>query len=212
MSEINRIKCGNVNCYIVVNGTDGILVDVGKRESADRVIRACRAYRIRLIVLTHAHFDHAENAARMADALGAPIAMSGEDCDLIGSNEGQALSAKTVPGKVVLAASLREFRRRRVPKFKPDVLLHDGDSLAGYGMDVRIVALPGHTRGSVGVDVDGKYLIVGDALMNMFYPTVSMLYHDRDEMLKSAEKISGMGNRTIYFGHGGPAANRQWVK
>lgn len=212
MSEINRIKCGNVNCYIVVNGTDGILVDVGKRESADRVIRACRAYRIRLIVLTHAHFDHAENAARMADALGAPIAMSGEDCDLIGSNEGRALSAKTVPGKVVLAASLREFRRRRVPKFKPDVLLHDGDSLAGYGMDVRIVALPGHTRGSVGVDVDGKYLIVGDALMNMFYPTVSMLYHDRDEMLKSAEKISGMGNRTIYFGHGGPAANRQWVK
>lgn len=212
MSEIHRIKCGNVNCYIVVNGTDGILVDVGKRESAGRVIRACGAYRIRLIVLTHAHFDHAENAARMADALGAPIAMSGEDCDLIGSNEAQALSAKTLPGKIVLAASLREFRRRRVPEFKPDVLLHDGDFLADHGINARIVALPGHTRGSVGVDVDGKYLIVGDALMNMFYPSVSMLYHDRDEMLMSAEKISGMGERTIYFGHGGPAANRQWVK
>lgn len=117
MSEIHRIKCNNVNCYIVVNGTDGILVDVGKR-----------------------------------------------------------------------------------------------DSLADYGIDARIVALPGHTRGSVGVDVDGKYLIVGDALMNMFYPTVSMLYHDREEMLKSAEKISGMGERTIYFGHGGPVVNRQWVK
>ena len=27
MSEIHRIKCGNANCYIVVNGTDGILVE-----------------------------------------------------------------------------------------------------------------------------------------------------------------------------------------
>lgn len=212
MSEIHRIKCGNVNCYIVVNGTDGILVDVGKREFADRVIRACGPYRIRLIVLTHAHYDHAENTARMADVLGAPIAMSGEDCDLISSNEAQPLSAETIPGKIVLAASLIEFRRRRMPEFKPDVLLHDGDSLAGYGIDARIVALPGHTRGSVGVDVDRKYLIAGDALMNMFYPSVSMLYHDRDEMLMSAEKISGMGERTIYFGHGGPVANRQWVK
>ena len=31
MSEIQRIKCGNVNCYIIENGTDGILVDTGKR-------------------------------------------------------------------------------------------------------------------------------------------------------------------------------------
>lgn len=212
MSEIHRIKCGNVNCYIIENGTDGILVDTGKREFADRVIRACKPYRIRLIILTHAHFDHAENAARMADVLGAPIAMNGEDCELIRSNEAQSLSAATVPGKIVLAASLKEFRRRRMPEFKPDVLLHDGDFLADYGMDARIVALPGHTKGSVGVDVDGRYLLVGDALMNMFYPTVSMLYHDRDEMLQSAEKISGMGDRILYFGHGGPVANRQWLK
>lgn len=30
-------------------------------------------------------------------------------------------------------------------------------------------------------------------------------------MLESAEKISGMGNRTIYFGHGKPVANKQWA-
>lgn len=211
MSEIHRIKCGNCNCYIVENGKCGILVDTGKREFADRVIEACRSYSVGLIVLTHGHFDHAENAARIKNALGIPIAMEEKDCDLIRSNRNQSLTAVTVPGKVVLAASLKEFDSRPVPEFKPDVLLHDGDSLAEYGVDARSVALPGHTRGSIGVDVDGRHLIVGDALMNMFYPTVSMLYHDRGDMLKSAEKISDIGERIIYFGHGKPVKNRRWV-
>jgi len=99
-----------------------------------------------------------------------------------------------------------------VPTFKPDVLLHDGDSLSDYGIDAQILALPGHTDGSIGVEVEHKHLIVGDALMNMFYPTVSMLYHNSREMLKSAEKISELGSRTIYFGHGKPMPNKQWVR
>ena len=212
MSQIHQIKCGNGNCYIIENGTDGILVDTGKREFLDKVLEACRAYHVRLLVLTHAHFDHAENAAQIANTLGIPIGMHEADQNLITSNMNQELSAVTVLGKLVLAASLREFSVRAMPAFKPDVLLRDGDSLSDYGVDARIIALPGHTEGSIGIDVDGKSLIVGDALMNMFYPTVSMLFHNRDEMLESAEKISNTGNRTIYFGHGKPVPNRQWVK
>ena len=34
-------------------------------------------------------------------------------------------------------------------------------------------------------------LFVGDALMNMFYPTISMLYTDK--MLESAKRIGEMG-------------------
>lgn len=36
MSEIHRIKCGNVNCYIIENGTNGILVDAGKKSLLTR--------------------------------------------------------------------------------------------------------------------------------------------------------------------------------
>lgn len=210
MSKIHRIVCGNGNCYIIENGTVGILVDTGKREYFAKVMEACRRYCVKLIVLTHAHFDHAENAAQIAEALGVPIGMHEDDCDLIASNTNQALSADTLPGKIVLRASLREFARRTVPAFTPEVLLRDGDSLAGWGADARIVALPGHTRGSIGVDVEQRELLVGDALMNMFYPTVSMLFHDREAMLASAEKISRLGSRTICFGHGGPVPNRRW--
>ncbi len=48
--------------------------------------------------------------------------------------------------------------------------------------------------------------------MNMFYPTVSMLYHNKKDMLESAGKIRRLGDRTIYFGHGKPVSNKQWVK
>lgn len=212
MGEIHRIRCGNVNCYIVENGSGGVLVDTGRREFARRVLEACRRYRVRLIVLTHGHFDHAENAAFLSEALGVPIGMSGRDLDLISSNANQALSAETLLGKVVLSASLREFSRRSMRVFEPEVLLQEGDCLTDYGIDARIVALPGHTEGSIGLDVEETNLVVGDALMNMFYPTVSMLFHNREAMLESAEKISTLGRRMLYFGHGRPVSNRRWVK
>lgn len=212
MSEVHRIKCGNGNCYIIENGTDGILVDTGKSEYIDQVIEQCKFYSVNLIILTHAHFDHAENTAKISDVLGIPIGMNEQDCNLIRSNTNQSMSAENILGKIVLSASMKEFSKRKVPDFKPNIFLRDGDSLIDHGIDAQIIALPGHTNGSIGVDVDKKHLIVGDALMNMFYPTVSMLYNNRDKMLESARKISSIGHRTIYFGHGKPMPNRRWTR
>ncbi len=148
----------------------------------------------------------------MSNALGIPIGMSEKDCNLIQSNKNQILSAETFLGKIVLSASLKDFSVRTLQEFKPDIFLKDGDGLSDYGVNASIIALPGHTDGSIGIDVENKGLIVGDALMNMFYPTVSLLFHDKSEMLDSAGKISRLGNRIIYFGHGKPVPNKQWVK
>ena len=42
---------------------------------------------------------------------------------------------------------------RTLQEFKPDIFLKDGDSLSGYGVNASIIALPGHTDGSIGIDV-----------------------------------------------------------
>lgn len=212
MIAIHRIVCGNGNCYVIENGTSGILVDTGRREYQAKVLEACRTYRVRLLVLTHPHFDHADNAAAIAATCGIPIGMNRRDCNLISSNSNQELSAETFLGRIVLFVSQRDFATRPVPAFQPDILLEDGDRLNDYGISATILALPGHTDGSIGVDVEGKSLLVGDALMNILYPTVSLLFHSKRDMLESARRISRLGNRTIYFGHGKPVANRQWVK
>ena len=56
----------------------------------------------------------------------------------------------------------------------------------------------------------GDDFIVGDALMNMFYPTVSMLYGNKENVTKSAEIITNSGAKTIHFGNGKSVSNRKW--
>lgn len=210
MHEIKRIKCGNGNCYIVTSGESAVLVDTCRKQFRERILRECRMLNIRLIVLTHGHLDHVQNAAWLSHRLNAPVAMSRADTALLSDNLAQMLHARTLPGKIVLAASVNALRYTKIQEFSPQVWLDEGDSLACYGIPAKVIGLPGHTDGSIALDVEQSDLIVGDALMNMFYPTVSMLYHDEAQMLRSAERITALGERTIFFGHGKPVANRKW--
>lgn len=211
MVKIYRIARGNVNCYIVTDHDRAILIDTGRKKYREKILEKCREQHVSLIVLTHGHMDHCQNAAYLANALHIPIAMSKKDMNLIPDNRKQSLLAKTLLGKIVLSVSLSSFEKDSLEVFEPIIYLKNGDDLSGYGIAAKIVELPGHTKGSVGVMIEDN-LFVGDALMNMFYPTVSMLYTDEYEMLASAEYISELGEITIYFGHGKEKRNRKWVK
>lgn len=211
MIKTHRIEGGNVNCYIVTDNDKAILIDTGRKKYRERILEKCREFRVSLIVLTHGHMDHCQNAAYLSNALHIPIAMSKKDMDLIPDNRKQSLSAKTLLGKIALSVSLSSFEKDSLEVFEPIIYLENGDDLSQYGIAAKIVGLPGHTKGSIGVETEDS-LFVGDALMNMFYPTVSMLYADEQEMLLSAEFISGLGKKTICFGHGKPKQNRRWLK
>lgn len=212
MVEVHRIASGNVNCYIVTNKDKAILIDTGRKKYREKILEKCKEYHVSLIVLTHGHMDHCQNAAYLANALRIPVAMSEKDMDMIPDNRKQPMSAKTFLGKIVLLVSLSSFEKDSLDVFEPTIYLKNGDNLNEYGIDAKVVELPGHTNGSIGLEIEGDKLLVGDALMNMFYPMVSMLYVDEQEMLSTAKNISELGERTIYFGHGKPKQNRKWVK
>lgn len=211
MADIHRIVSGNVNCYIVADNGRAILIDTGRTKYREKILEKCKEFHVSLIVLTHGHMDHCQNAAYLAGALQIPIAMSEKDINLIPDNRKQPLSAKTLLGKMVLSVSLSSFEKDSLETFEPAIYLKNGDNLSDYGIEAEIVELPGHTKGSIGVKMEDS-LFVGDALMNMFYPTISMLYAEEQEMLESAGYISELGEKTIYFGHGKPKRNRKWVK
>lgn len=209
--EIRRIRCGNVNSYLIAKGKNAILVDTGREAYRQQVLDACQGFQMRLLVLTHGHIDHVQNAAFLSETLQIPVAMNRKDALLLNDNMLQPLHARGLFGKIVLAASLKSFKKDKIASFVPAIFLEDSDTLDSYGIPARVIELPGHTKGSIGLDIGQKYLLAGDALMNMFYPTVSILYNNKDAMLQSAEKIGSLGERTIYFGHGKPMQNRQWV-
>lgn len=212
MEKVERIKCGNGNSYIISNGNHAVLVDTCREKYREKILMACKPYQIRLLVLTHGHLDHVQNAAYLANRLQVPIAMCREDYELMNDNLIQLLEAKSILGKIVLAASIKGLQKDDIPAFSPTIFLSEGDKLDSYGISAKILSVPGHTKGSIAIDIAEKYLIVGDALMNMFYPTVSMLYHDRKTMLKSAKRIGQLGQRIIFFGHGKPVNNKIWCK
>ena len=207
MTTIKRIKGGTDNCYLVTDGRAAILVDTAGRQYLDLVTAECDKYEMKLIVLTHVHFDHAENAAELSKRYGVPVAIHPKDEELFESFDKQPLKSSGVVGTVVLGMSLKVLKN--TPVERPDNLIFvgEGEDLSAYGFNARVIELPGHTLGSIGVDVEEKHLLVGDALDNWLRPGVGHLFYDRDAIEKSAEKIRAMGDRTIWYGHGKPTKN-----
>lgn len=207
MIEIKRIKGGTDNCYLVTDGGQAILVDTASGQNIDQVMAECDKYTLKLIVLTHVHFDHAENAAALSARYGVPVAIHRKDEELFDSFDKQPLKSSGLVGCVVLGMSLKVLRNTTVAR--PDNLIYveEGDDLNAYGFNAKVIELPGHTLGSIGLDVEGRHLLVGDALDNWIRPGTGHLFYDKEATRKSAEKIRALGDRTIYYGHGKPTPN-----
>ena len=217
--EIERIACGTGNCFIVSQGGSAILVDTAGNLHRKKVLKQCQAKNIRLIVLTHGHYDHAQNAAWLAKELNVPIAMHPADLPLLSDMLPEPMYGIDWISHLLIG-TLKLSRRpglrwlsfvlnTRTPPFEPAVALSDGFSLAEYGVDATVIELPGHTRGSVGI-VAGDGLLAGDALTNLFAPSKAALWVDKDAMEQSAEKASAYGTGvTVHFGHGKSVANKE---
>ena len=206
--KIRWIKGKTDNCYIVSQEKNAILVDTASGESYEEVLKECSRYDMRLIVLTHVHFDHAENAARLSEHFDIPVAFHASDEELFESFDKQPMKSYGIVGKVVLSASLKVLRNTVVQRPANVIHIKEGDDLSEYGINARIIELPGHTAGSIGVDVEGTDLIVGDALDNWITPATGHLYSNLNDLKASAEKIRSFGPRKIYYGHGKPTESR----
>ena len=209
MVEVIRIKGGTDNCYIVTDGKNAILIDTASKPHINSVIEECDKYEMKLIVLTHVHFDHAENAAELSKRYNIPVAIHKADEELFESFDKQPLKSYGLVGCVVLGVSLKVLRHTKVERPENLIYIKDGDDLSSYGINAKILELPGHTLGSIGVDVDGAHLFVGDELDNWVRPTIAHLYYDFDAVKQSAQKINALGSRTIYYGHGKPTRSKK---
>jgi len=208
---ITRLKCGLNNAYILSQGDNSILVDTATSKDKKKILRACQGKNIRLIALTHGHYDHAQNAAFLSRALGVPIAMHPADLPVLRDTLAEPLQSPVWTGKILIwFMKISKGKLNKIEPFEVSVELRDGLSLAPYGVDASIIELPGHTRGSVGI-VSADGLIAGDALTNLFPPAgKAALYSDEAAMHASAAWAGALGDMTVWFGHGDPVKNREW--
>lgn len=208
--RIERIACGSVNCFIVEDGDDAILVDTGTLRYRDKVDKACEQVNLSLIVLTHGHIDHVQNAQYLSKKYHVPIAIHKLDYALTKDNFLEPLYAHTFLGKILLRFTKLSMKKETIEPFSCNIFLKEGMELKEYGVDATVIRLTGHTKGSIGLKIGISDFIVGDALMNMGKPSVAKIYGDYQKVKQSAQIISQSGGRMIHFGHGKSVRNRLW--
>jgi glyoxylase-like metal-dependent hydrolase (beta-lactamase superfamily II) len=168
---------------------------------------------LKLIVVTHGDADHVGNCRYLRDKFGARIAMHGDEVEAVTS--GNPALNKKIPRSfsgLITTLLLRFFKLRASDRFQPDMILDDGDDLKTYGFDAKVLHLPGHSNGSVGILTADGALFCGDLLRNRRRPAAGFGIFDRAGFDASIKKLEGLAVTTVYPGHGKPFALQTFLQ
>lgn len=198
---------GTVNCYLVKTDTGFFLIDTGvenKRAEleAKLVSAGCQPGNLKLILITHGDFDHIANAAYLRNKFNSKIAMHADDFGM--SEQGDMFSSRKQPNIIIRSLAPLIIRLKQADRFTPDITLTDGDELSQFGFDARVLSIPGHSKGSIGILTPNGDLFCGDLLANIEQPELSSLMDDIPTAYASIDKLKGYDIQTIYPGHGKP--------
>ena len=192
---------------VLIEDGRAILVDTGLQGSLLPITGGFKDLglsfdQIDTVVITHAHPDHCGGLAEVVDGREVPVAAHRLDADIISGTE-------TPPNPLqneMLARMAEPVLPKLMGRFVPvDLRLEDGDIIP-FGTEVRVVHLPGHTAGSIGLHLPSKrVIIVGDALQYKFSrkltPPSHRVTQDSEQALRSLEKLLDLDFDIICFSH-----------
>lgn len=140
------------NVYLISDGAGTFVVDPS--QDAEQILAALGGTPLDAIVITHAHWDHMGAAAALREATGAPVIASAVDAPLIEQPADIGTSRTATPCPV-------------------DRTVSNGDIVRVGNMEWKVIATPGHSKGSIclfcipqfGNHADGlPVLVSGDTL------------------------------------------------
>ena len=132
------------NTYLLTeDGVHAVAVDPAQTRIADEAAR--RGLTVTHVLLTHGHFDHTGGCVAL-QAAGAKVGCTEAEKPLVLGSDNMA-----------------SHFHAHVPAFCVDFTFRDGDVLQLCGMEIRVIATPGHTAGGATFLV-GDRLFTGDTL------------------------------------------------
>jgi hydroxyacylglutathione hydrolase len=198
------------NVYLIADGEEGALVDSGFADDESvqariEYLRGLPGLRLRYIVLTHHHFDHASGADRLAEATGARVMLHPQEESFLRDWQTDAPQDLEVPeGQEEWARRAQEFRREAARAAGNAGYLRDGDRLKVGSLTLEAVHTPGHTMGSLCLLLrEEGALFTGDTALGLGTVAVSPPPHgDMALYLRSLERLKGLGASLLLPGHG----------
>ena len=177
--KITQLTVGSIetNCYIIYDEQTKAAVVIDPSDEAVLVEARIESLglEVKAVLLTHGHFDHSGEAARIADKAGVPIWMHPAD--------------KTLPSW--LTHGLPETRD-----------LADGEDLDFDSLRFTVLHTPGHTPGSVCFRC-GDSLFAGDTLFAGSCGRTDLPGGSWEDMAASLRRLAALeGDLAVYPGHG----------
>jgi hydroxyacylglutathione hydrolase len=200
-------QMGAVNCYLLKDKTNFLLVDTGSSNARAELEKTlvevgCAPGALKLIVLTHGDFDHSGNAAYLAERFEAPVAMHASDSGMV--ERGDMFVNRKQPNWLIrkLIPFFTGFGKRE--RFTPDVLIEEPFDLSNYGFKAKVLSIPGHSLGSIGILTSEGDLLCGDLFENQDAPRLNSIMDDKAAAEVSLARLRGYTIKNVYPGHGEP--------
>ncbi|MBN2355376.1 MBL fold metallo-hydrolase [candidate division KSB1 bacterium] len=202
--KIHGIKAGMSTAFALETDSAFFLIDAGspgQERGIMRKLKKIASKPLKLIILTHSHFDHFGSAGKLRELTGAPITISAPDSQALveGRTDIPLTHSWGRVGKVLQPVVEAILRVRPVI---PDIILHDGDSLDSYGLPATVVFTPGHTPGAITIFLREGTAFVGDLIV--VHPSLkAQNYYATDwrDIALSLKKIQMLNPTVIYSGH-----------
>jgi len=149
------------------------------------LLAAVGGRRVTHVLVTHTHRDHAPLARPLAEAVGAPI-----------------LAARPPARTIHASAALDEDDDET---FAPDVVLADGETIAGDGWTLEAMATPGHASNHLAFALrEENALFSGDHVMGWSTTVVAPPDGDMAAYMNSLDRVIARGFSTLWPTHGAP--------
>jgi glyoxylase-like metal-dependent hydrolase (beta-lactamase superfamily II) len=189
----------------VEHGGDLLLVDTGARGSYPLISWSLdklgfSASRVRSVVLTHSHPDHAGALSSLIAHTDASVGIHADDADALEFHDDAGALSGFLSGRLGRALTRRIYDGPVTPsvRFAHGVALDWPDP-------IRVIHTPGHTPGSVSLYIPSKkVLLVGDALQYRFKRLAGparLVTADYPEALRSLHRLAELDFETIVFSH-----------
>jgi len=206
IKEIKTIILGgfNGNCYLLMIENGYVLIDTGRKSKRRKLEQelidgGCKPGNLDLIILTHGDFDHTGNCAYLREKYDTKIAMHRYD---IGMVEYGDMFWNRQTGNILIKKLVNLLFKIR--RFKPDFHLDENSNLSKYELNAKVLYLPGHSKGSIGILTSDKNLFCGDLFTNRKKPEPNSLADNINDLNESINKVKRLDINTVYPGHGEP--------
>jgi glyoxylase-like metal-dependent hydrolase (beta-lactamase superfamily II) len=148
-----RLGC---NVYLVYDGHDWLLIDVGFDETIDEIVELIRQLdfplsQCRMLIATHADVDHIQGLAKINQVLKTKVVGHRLAADALATGDRIKTFAEIAAQNIHL----------EMPPVKLDELIDEGDKLRLGGLELEVWHTPGHTDSQLSFRL-GNLLFSGD--------------------------------------------------